>query len=209
MAPIPDPPSPYETSYDPNAPVSGLPATATIVEIYPAIMRERPDTIRNAAHGWNRLCSGIWSTYYHVGEHGKKLRSQWQSDAAEYFFPYVDGTRTSMDEWQNVAYSNSTVLFDLADTVQQLQGTMHDIWLRFSHDQSQNYAAENSSGIGEFGKDSLEALSGDTHRRINSTLEQYTTEATQRVLSPFSNAFSSAWSAITVGNKFQGPTDAE
>lgn len=207
MAPIDSPPSAYETSYDPNAPVGGLPPTATIVQIYPAIMREKAESIRKAAHGWNRLCSAVWATYYHVGENGTKLRSHWKSGAAEYFFPYVDGTRASLDEWQNVCYTNYTVLFNLADTVQSLQSVMHEIWERFTGEQNKNYDAENSSGFGEFLNDAGEALSGRT--RIDNTLEQFTTEAVQKVLTPFSNAFSTAWSAITVGNKFQGPTDAE
>ena len=112
MAPLP-PEAPGQYSNESNIweqQKSLLPATATIKELYPAVMNERPDSLRTAAEGWKALSTQLHSTKTDLKTDRETLAPQWTSSAATPFLAWITNSEESLEDWKTSADQNVTKL---------------------------------------------------------------------------------------------------
>jgi hypothetical protein len=202
----------YPTEFDPKADrTSQIPVTATIKEIYPRVMAEKPDTVDTAADGWTVIEKHLSATSGDLDKHHEKLKPQWTSDAATLFYGWIDSTKSSLANWQQTAKANAATLHTLAGSIRKLQSHMVDIWNEFDKKIAAAETEEHKSqALWENPKRWAEGLKeGWTGRTLlDPVVEAYTKRTISEVLNPLNEAFMDAFVAIDSGLRFTGPTKA-
>lgn len=183
----------YQTSYDPTADhSSNIAPWATIKDLYPLIMAERPETLNDAADGWTALAEHLGTATHDVHHDYAKARSGWHSEAGHLFDDLVDNTTASLTDWHDAAVANANALQQLASTIAELQGTMIGLWREFDT----QVAAFEQFHFGHLNK-----------KLVNKALEDYTNKTKEQVLEPLNEAYHAAFIGTFAGGMFSGPTN--
>lgn len=211
----------YPTKFDLNKfRRSSIDQTATIKEIYPPVMREKPDELKAASSGWAALANHLSATFIEFDKHYRRLEPEWTGEASAVFFNWIEATMRSLTEWKTVAAANAAALLSLADCIQQLQAHMTELWKEFSQeiaaaaaqdarqdlpDLSGKYTLEFAPD--EIFRDLVDLVSGQS--RLDPILEKYTYRTIDEVLDPLNSAFRDAYLSTAPGRRFAGPTNAQ
>jgi hypothetical protein len=198
--------------FDPTADrTSQIPVTATIKEIYPRVMAEKPDTLDTASAGWTAIENHLSTTSGDLDKLYGKLKPHWTSDAATLFYAWIDDTKTSLANEQQSAKANAATLQTLAGRIRKLQSHMIDLWYEFSGKIADAETEEHKSqALWDNPKRWVEGLKeGWTGKTLlDPIVEEYTNRTVSEVLNPLNDAFKDAFIAIDPGLMFIGPTKA-
>lgn len=198
-------PPQYSNKYDPYAKRSSqISPTATIKDIYPRVMNEKPEDIAQAAQGWIEFAKQIDTIRQQLHDNFGKVQPTWDSDAGIVFTGYVVGTTSTLADWHDAAKSNGETLQTLATTVKAKQKRMQEIWNSFDQAAADAKKEENEhwySSLRKLGDD----LSG--HNPFDDVMEKYTNQAKSEVLEPLNTAFSDAFIGVRPGMKWNGPNN--
>jgi len=207
-------PGAYPSSFDPSkARDSRIPPTATVKEIYLMVMQERPDTLERGSEGWTDFGTRLYLSSLDLNRHHETLKAQWSGDAAHAFYSWIEGTKSSLVDWQYASYDNARALYRLSTRVQELKDHMNQMWKDFNHDigvaQAKDDNIDNRSTLEDLAEplnDLGEEMGGMTH--LDPIVQNYTTRAVNEVLNPLNNAYKDAYIGVYPGSVFTGPTNA-